>query len=600
MRIGWTLTIIKMYGKDCNECFANNGENTMHRLKLWQLTMLTLTLPIAIMLILFYIELRGLKGEYFDQIKIIQSIDDINIDFLEVRRYEKNVLLYREEGINIAKYHEYIDRLKREIINLKGEIINLMGEEVFNDIIVKLNTYKELFEMLNSNIDLRVKLLSQIRVLGREIEHGSKDKMTVFDLRRIEKNYLIYKESNILDDLQSIVTTLKTNQPRLRIKLDQYLKNMQDFVSMETAQTDILLKMRNSARDIELKFNNFSKSKRSILNLALHKSEILFIVTAILIIVLTILIGGLFARKIVKDLKEIEQSLDSIVKDDFSFRELTIHDSMELESFNENYNKKLRKLKKNKTETNMLIDKLGELNNICIKQQNEIIESRKAEAMKLFASEICHEINNPLSSILSFLGIMYEELHDGDSNKDLVRIMLTETNRCHMLVHKLSAYAKNSALNLKEINIKSLVHDAVRIQKSFAQEKSVLMLLSSTNVKKKCMVDIALINQVFTNILSNAVKCSHQGGLIFVCISDVEGGVNIAIGDEGIGIPKDGLAMIFKPFFSTQKESGGTGLGLALAKKIVERHGGAITVESVVNEGSIFTVYLPAQEKIES
>ncbi|MBF0541505.1 MAG: hypothetical protein HQK91_08670 [Nitrospirae bacterium] len=573
----------------------------MHRFKLWQLSILMLTVPIAVMLVLFYFELRGIKGEYFDQIKIIQSVDDISIDLLEVRRYEKNVLLYRDEGVNSAKYHEYIDRLKREVNNLQEEIINLMGEEVFNDINVNLNAYEKLFEMLNHNIDLKVKLLSQIRTLGRKIEHDSTDKMAVFDLRRKEKNYLIYKETSAIDDMQTIVSSLKIKQPNLRNTLDQYLKNMLDYVSMETAQMDILLKMRNSAREIEYKFNHFSKSKRSILNLALHKSEIFFIVTAVFIIVLTIFMGSLFSRKIVKDLKEIEKSLESIIRDDFSFRELTIHDSLEIESFNINYNKNLRKLKINQTETNKLIDKLGELNNLCIKQQNEIIESRKAEAMKLFASEICHEINNPLSSILSFLSIMYEELHDGDSNKDLVRIMLKETNRCHMLVHKLSEYAKNSMLNLREINIKSLVNDAIRIQKGMAAEKDVSLFLSgSVDVKKKCMVDTALISQVFTNIITNAIKFSHQGGLVFVCIKDVEKGVNISIGDEGIGIPQDELSMIFKPFFSTQKESGGTGLGLAIAKKIVERHGGMISVESTVNEGTVLTIYLPGQEKIET
>jgi signal transduction histidine kinase len=548
------------------------------------------------MLILFYLELRSIKGEYSNQIKIIEAVDDINIDLLEVRRYEKNMLLFRDETANIDKYHQYISRLKKEANNLKNEITSLLGENVYTEIISNISIYESSFNDLNLNFEQKLKLLSTIRLNGREIEHNSIDKMAVFDIRRKEKNYLLYKEPNLIDELTIITSSLKSKEPLLSSYLDEYMKNINEYVSLESTQMEILKKMRLSAREIEERLNRFSVSKRSLLNVALARSEIFFIATSFLIIAITILIGMMFSRKIVKDLKEIDRSLDCIIKDDHSFRELTIHDSMEIESFNENYNKKLRKIKKTNIETHKLIDKLGELNNVYVKKQNEIIETRKTEAMKLFASEICHEINNPLSSILSFLGIMYEELRDEDSNKDIVRIMLKETNRCHMLVHKLSAYAKDSTLNLREINIITIVNDAVRIQSSFAEIKSVSLFLHNTDTQRKCTVDTALINQVFINIITNAIKFSKEDDWIYICITDAEGGVNISIKDEGIGIPRDKLSLIFKPFFSTQKESGGTGLGLALAKKIVERHGGMISVESVVNEGSTFTVFLPTVE----
>ncbi|MFC2101512.1 DUF3365 domain-containing protein [Bacteroidota bacterium] len=222
-----------------------------------------------------------------------------------------------------------------------------------------------------------------------------------------------------------------------------------------------------------------------------------------------------------------------------------------------------------------------------------------------FFSIIAHDLNSPLSSIVSFSEILMEQLRENNLEgiDKYANIILKSSKRAMDLLMNLMEWSLSQTgrmtFNPENFNISELIGEIVSLLENTALQKSVTITWSIPS-KVPVLADKSMVSTIVRNLISNAIKFSHPGGEILIKIPESKGEVRVSVSDNGIGIPKSGIEKLFRidENFSnpgTQNEKG-TGLGLILCKEFVEKHGGKLWVESEEGKGSTFSFTLPNKE----
>ncbi|WP_437563114.1 ATP-binding protein [Sorangium sp. So ce542] len=224
---------------------------------------------------------------------------------------------------------------------------------------------------------------------------------------------------------------------------------------------------------------------------------------------------------------------------------------------------------------------------------------RQRQAQLAFLGGVAHDLRNPLSALrlsVSFLTV------DGPPPDPRVQrtmaIVGRQVDRLERMVGDLVDASQIEAckldLKLEERDLRELAQEAVELYRPVSPEHPIELSLPEAPVLVRC--DATRIEQVLNNLLSNALKYSPAGGQVDVTVRGGDGRAEIAVRDRGVGIHRTDLPQLFEPFRRLKASAGaipGTGLGLAVAKRIVEAHGGRVLVESEPGAGSVFRVELP-------
>ncbi len=226
--------------------------------------------------------------------------------------------------------------------------------------------------------------------------------------------------------------------------------------------------------------------------------------------------------------------------------------------------------------------------------QLKILENIKKDLVV----NVSHELRTPLTAIKGFIETLEDEI--GEEHKNYIGIIHRHTNRLINIVEDLMTLSKledsSSKLEKSIVNIKDILDNVYKIFVQRLNEKNLNFELKIEENLPKISVDIYRIEQLFINLIDNAIKYTDYG-TIFVDISATDGMMQIIVEDTGIGIPKDKLERIFERFFTVDKSRsrkvGGTGLGLSIVKHIVLQHSGEIKLESELGSGTKFIVLLP-------
>jgi len=223
--------------------------------------------------------------------------------------------------------------------------------------------------------------------------------------------------------------------------------------------------------------------------------------------------------------------------------------------------------------------------------QEQLVQAAKLAAIGELASNVAHEINNPLTSIMGYAELIREET-DIDSIMRDIDIISKESLRARNIVQQLLEFARKRPLELREINPNTLLKETielVRVQLKNAR----IRIVEEYGSLPSIVGDANQLKQVFLNIINNAVhSMSDTGGVLTITTTGSESHVQIAIKDNGHGIPPEILPKIFEPFFTTKRDKG-TGLGLSITYKIIQSHNGRIDIKSDVGAGTTFTLELP-------
>ncbi|MBM3312143.1 MAG: HAMP domain-containing protein, partial [Candidatus Aminicenantes bacterium] len=224
---------------------------------------------------------------------------------------------------------------------------------------------------------------------------------------------------------------------------------------------------------------------------------------------------------------------------------------------------------------------------------NERME--RAEHLASFgelAAGLAHEVRNPLAGIKGALEIIHRSTPDGDPRKDIFDEVLRQTDRTIAVIQDFLNYARPKPFLLRPVSPNLFVENAVRLAETQVGGKSVRFDVASLPEEVRVCLDADKMQDVCLNLLLNALAAIEAEGRVEVALRRTEDGTfELKVGDNGAGIKPEVLSQIFTPFFSTKK--GGTGLGLSICRKIVEAHGGTISVESKAGRGTAFTVQIP-------
>ncbi len=228
----------------------------------------------------------------------------------------------------------------------------------------------------------------------------------------------------------------------------------------------------------------------------------------------------------------------------------------------------------------------------------EVLNSEKLKSVAVLASGMAHEIKNPLTALKTFSEYLPNKLDDKEFLQKFSRIVGGEVNRIDELVNELLEFARPAPIQLKKTNVNKLIADTLDFLNSkFLQQKITVKTDLSPECDAPIMLDPNKIRQALLNIILNAIDAMPKGGVLAVVthVQPPASSVQISLTDTGCGIEKDKLVTIFDPFYST-KDSG-TGLGLPITHSIIKDHHGEIQVESVVGQGTTFTIVLPRADQ---
>jgi PAS domain S-box-containing protein len=235
-----------------------------------------------------------------------------------------------------------------------------------------------------------------------------------------------------------------------------------------------------------------------------------------------------------------------------------------------------------------------------ITEQKEIhqalIESEKLALTGRLAASLAHEINNPMQTAMGCLGLAEEMLTEKDGDLHLYLTMaLDELKRGARIVKRLKDLNRPVEKAEKApINLKTLLADILFLTKNQLQDRDIQATFAPPESAAVILGSKDLIQQVFLNLVMNAIDAMPGGGEILITLTPTTSpaGFEIKIEDTGSGIKEADLTYLFDPFFTTKED--GIGLGLYICKRIIQEHKGRITLKSVVNGGTVFTVWLPA------
>ena len=226
--------------------------------------------------------------------------------------------------------------------------------------------------------------------------------------------------------------------------------------------------------------------------------------------------------------------------------------------------------------------------------EEQLRRAEKLSTLGEMAAVLAHEIRNPLGSIRGTAEILRDDYRPGDPKHEFIEIQIKETERLNHVVEDFLRMARQQPLELRDCSILEELETIVTLVSRDAQDRGISLRLVSSAEQAVVRGDGEKLRQAFLNIVINALQATESGGEVTITISKIDSGFVIAFRDSGSGISTDNLQRIFEPFYTTKPD--GTGLGLAVTRKIIEGHGGTLDIESETGSGTTVLVQLPLNE----
>ncbi len=227
--------------------------------------------------------------------------------------------------------------------------------------------------------------------------------------------------------------------------------------------------------------------------------------------------------------------------------------------------------------------------------ERQLYRSEELAAIGELSAGIAHEIRNPLVAITNSVSLLMDETDISEEGKQLLEIVKEETHHLAAIVDDFLQFAKPKKPTYHEEDINQLIRDVIKRYKDW-QEKKIQWIEEIDESIPKIHVDRHQIQQVLTNLILNSIDAMEDNGILTIKTEKpADNRIKITIMDSGAGIAHDELSKIFQPFYSTKEK--GTGMGLAICRRIINNHYGDILVDSELGMGSTFTILIPLDLK---
>jgi two-component system NtrC family sensor kinase len=421
---------------------------------------------------------------------------------------------------------------------------------------------------------------------------------TVLEIRRYEKNFLLYRERADLDETlnqfnhaRQMLITLSANagiginsnyQENLEAALQDY-GSVLDILGKSPLKKppDEALQEKIRAvgkRLVDLSYELLNEGNHEV-TLAAHRALRWPVISMGLILVVFTAGAVLVNRKVVQPLTRLEQATTNIGRGDFG----PIHHPARIES-----------------EVDRLVLAFNRMAEELEARQEQIIHSRKIASLGTLVSGVAHELNNPINNIiLTVDSLMGGRKSSEERRRDMLNDILTQAVRASGIVKNLLDFSRSETAIIEDLDIVQLLRKTIQISENQIAVNNIKLRVDLATELPVVKGNRQALQQVFINLLTNAVHAMPSGGELLVrAAAENHRKILIDVRDTGCGIAEENLPYIFDPFFTTKEVGKGTGLGLSVSYGIIKKHGGRITVESIPGKGSTFTVVLPAKEEM--
>lgn len=307
---------------------------------------------------------------------------------------------------------------------------------------------------------------------------------------------------------------------------------------------------------------------------------------------------------------------DQISRGDLT-RRVHVNQGDEIGHLGETFNRMIESLQQSRNEIELynrnLEEKIIERTNQLEDAQAQLIQSEKMSAIGQLAAGVAHELNNPLGGILGYAQFTLEKLHknipEKTASKEIqsyiryVSDIETQARRCKTIVQNLLRFSRSSrSVDFEEVDLNKAIDETLTFVGHQLHLNQIELSVQLDPDLPHIQGNAGQLQQVFTNLIINAMHASKPGSIIRIqsrfspALGEFGGAAELLFVDHGHGIKEENLKKIFEPFFTTKEIGKGTGLGLSVSYGIIKEHGGEITVQSKVDQGTTFTVVLPLQK----
>jgi two-component system NtrC family sensor kinase len=339
------------------------------------------------------------------------------------------------------------------------------------------------------------------------------------------------------------------------------------------------------------------------------------------VLLLAVLLMMLVRRSVLRPVRDLVEGTRGVARGEFG-RRIPVRSADEIGELAVSFNQMEEALGKTRGELDALVatleQRVEERTRELRAAQQQLIQTEKLASLGRLAASIAHEINNPLSGILTYAKLISRRLRTYPADSDATFTILQqlalverETLRCTAIVRNLLDFARQREPSFQEVDVRAVVDEALSLVANRLALQKVTVIRDSAEVPV-VRADYGQVRQAVVNILLNACEAMVGGGMLSVATRittavgvregarDEAGGdetqrvswVEVVVKDQGEGIAPEHLSRIFDPFFTTKEH--GTGLGLSVVYGIMEKHGGKMAVISRIGEGTTVTLRLPA------
>jgi two-component system NtrC family sensor kinase len=353
-------------------------------------------------------------------------------------------------------------------------------------------------------------------------------------------------------------------------------------------------------------------------NLSLQKADasiaagrrMMILYTVIAVLLLAFVAGAVIWELVHHRIKVLKQGTERIARGELGFQIVDRHND-EVGDLAVSFNRMSSELKDAREEitswARTLEMRVEQKTRELKKAHEHVLHVEKMASVGKLAAVVAHEINNPLSGILTYAKLLrrwVEKLECDDTRRQEMRSSLelieSESRRCGEIVRNLLMFARTSPINLEWTNLNLVAERSVKLVQHQLELANIQMHLELDPGLSETHCDPSQVEQVILTLLMNAIDAMPRGGNLWLITRDCSESeqAQILVRDDGIGIPPENLPHLFEPFFTTKESGRGIGLGLAIARGVVERHGGHIEVASDPGRGTTFTVTLPLETPV--
>lgn len=312
-----------------------------------------------------------------------------------------------------------------------------------------------------------------------------------------------------------------------------------------------------------------------------RETLLLFLSIAFAGMVIAIAISWFLARGIVKPIKHLVSASGRLAEGDLDYR-VAIKSKDEIGELGETFN--------------LMAHSIQESNRKLREQtQKKLMDSEKLATIGRLAAGVAHEINNPLTAVMTFSHLLLEDTPENDRKREDIHLIITETTRCRDIVKKLLDFSRARSPEKALASVNSIIERTLSILRTQSLFQNIQITEHLSEDLPDITIDPDQIQQVITNMLINGAEAMPDGGKLTISTDLVQDGafIQLKISDTGCGISEPDTSKLFDPFYTTKEM--GTGLGLSVSYGIVRAHDGSIGVESTEGKGTTFVVQLPVR-----